>query len=120
MNTQFLNQTNPWTSQKMTKANQPVKSPRIIDASALSICNDPPPVARTIPEGKYTAIFNSLQFDQRLKCPTGSAGKIGQQLRKHLEKKKAIAKVTSTENYGDGMGGVWMLRVEAPKKLKAA
>lgn len=101
----------------MSKANRPIKPAEPTDISALSICNDPPPAARQNPEGKYTQIFDQLKLNQRLKCPSGSAGRIGQQLRKYLEKKGIAGNVKTTESYGDGHGGVWIIK---KAMLKAA
>lgn len=109
MQTQFANRINPWTSEKMNKNNTPRKAAKHTDLSDLAICNDPPPMARTVPEGKYSPIFRKLPPGQRLKCPTGTAGRIGQSLRKWMEKNKVPGTVTSTENYGDGAGGVWLI-----------
>lgn len=119
MNTAFANKINPWTQQKMTKTNKPYRAPQITDVSELSICNDPPPVARTHPEGKYSALFAKLPAGKRLKCPTGKAGPIGQQLRKWMQKNGVPGSVKSTEKYGDGAGGVWLMApVEAAKPVR--
>lgn len=117
MQTKFADNKNPWTNKKMSKANRPIKPAEPTDISALSICNDPPPAARQNPEGKYTQIFDQLKPNQRLKCPSGSAGRIGQQLRKYLEKKGIAGNVKTTESYGDGHGGVWIIK---KAMLKAA
>lgn len=93
----------------MTKANKPYKPAVPVDVADLTICNDPPPQARTNPDGKYSALFDSLPAEKRLKCPTGTASRIGQGLRKWMEKNKVPGTVKSTENYGDGAGGVWMI-----------
>lgn len=94
----------------MTKANKPYAAAMLIDISKLSICDDAPPAARTNPDGKYSAIFAKLTYEKRLKCPTGTASRIGQGLRKWMEKNNVQGMVKSTENYGDGMGGVWMMK----------
>lgn len=96
----------------MTKSNKPYKAAAPVDISDLKICNDPPPVARTNPDGKYSTLFAVLPAGKRLKCPTGSAGRIGQALRKWMEKNKVPGSVKSTENYGDGAGGVWLMAPE--------
>lgn len=119
MHTKFANSTNPWTQQKMTKTNKPYRAPQITDVSELSICNDPPPEARANPEGKYSTLFAKLPAGKRLKCPTGTANRIGQGLRKWMEKNKVPGTVKSTENYGDGAGGVWLMApVEAAKPVR--
>ena len=70
----------------MTKANQPVKAPSFTSLDDLSITDDAPPSARVQPGGKYSPIFAKLKPLKRLKCPTGAAGRIGQSLRKWMEK----------------------------------
>ena len=109
MHTKFALSTNPWTQQKMTKANQPVKAPSFTSPDDLSITDDAPPSARVQPGGKYSPIFAKLKPLKRLKCPTGAAGRIGQSLRKWMEKNSIAGTVKSTENYGDGAGGVWLI-----------
>lgn len=46
MNTRFANSVNPWTGEKMTKTNKPM---RLIDPSELEICNDPLPAPSHTP-----------------------------------------------------------------------
>ncbi len=93
----------------MTKANKPYKAAVLVDIADLIICDDPPPEARAQPGGKYSELFARLPAGQRLKCPTGAASRIGQQLRKWMQKNDVPGTVKSTENYGDGAGGVWMI-----------
>lgn len=109
MHTKFALSTNPWTQQKMTKANTPHKKPTYTSLDDLSITDDAPPSARVQPGGKYSPIFAKLQPLKRLKCPTGAAGRIGQQLRKWMEKNSVPGSVKITEHYGDGAGGVWLI-----------
>ena len=116
MATQFVNRQNPWTGEKMTKTNKPQ---RIIDPNDLEICNDPLPVARSAPEGKYTAKFSQMKYGQSLKCPPGSAPKIATALKKWMETHKKPGTVRSALRYAeDGTGRVWLLEPE--KKLKVA
>ena len=93
----------------MTKANTPYKKPTYTSLDDLSITDDAPPVARVQPGGKYSPIFAKLHPNKRLKCPTGAAGRLGQSLRKWMEKNSIAGTVKSTENYGDGAGGVWLI-----------
>ena len=107
MQTQFVNRTNPWTRQKMTKQNTPMTSLSLAD---LSIRSDPLPTTRHQPEGKYTAIFSKLKPGQCIKCPTGTASRLGQALRKWIEANKLGHRVSATETYeADGQGRVWLL-----------
>jgi hypothetical protein len=116
MATKFVKSTNPWTGEKMTKANKPQK---IIDPAELVICNDPLPAARSAPQGKYTARFLQLEYGQALKCPPGTASAIAAALRKWLEDRKKPGTVRYVSNYAeDGTGRVWLFEPE--KMLKAA
>ncbi len=110
MQTQFFNKTNPWTQQKMTKANKPAMSLQLSD---LSISSDPLPTRRANPAGKYTEIFSKLKPGQCIKCPKGTAGRLGQALRKWIDQNNTGQRVSSTENYpADGAGRVWLLNAE--------
>ena len=114
--TRFADRKNPWTGEKMTKTNKPM---RLIDPSELEICNDPLPATRSAPEGKYTPIFSKLKYGQSLKCPQGAAPKIATALKKWLEVNKKPGTVRSALRYAeDGTGRVWLLEPE--KKLKVA
>lgn len=113
MKTQFFKQ-NPWTKQKMTKENT---AAQIIQASDLSIGNDPLPTGRAQPEGKYTAIFAKLKPGQCIICPTGSANSIGQALRKWADANRPNHRVSATQAYpSDGLGRVWLLSTEKSGK----
>ena len=116
MATKFANLKNPWTGELMSKNNTPQQ---IIDPSALDICNDQLPLARSAPEGKYTAVFSKLKYGQSLKCPPGAAPKIATALKKWMEVHKKPGTVRSALRYAeDGTGRVWLLEPE--KKLKVA
>jgi hypothetical protein len=114
--TRFAKNKNPWTGEKMTKTNKPMKA---IDPSAVSICDDPIPTSRYTPEGKYTPLFSKLEYGKALKCPPGTASAIAAALRKWLEDRKKPGTVRYQANYSeDGTGRVWLLEPE--KKLKVA
>jgi hypothetical protein len=109
MATKFAKNTNPWTGER------PVKLQKIIDPTTLEICNDPLPIARSTPEGKYTGLFSKLKHGQALKCPPGAAPKIATALKKWLEVNNKPGTVRSALRYGeDGTGRVWLLEPENP------
>lgn len=94
----------------MTKANKPMQSLQLSD---LSIGSDPLPTCRAKPGGKYSELFLKLQPGQCIKCPTGTASRLGQALRKWIETHKPGHRVSSTEAYpADGIGRVWLLAPE--------
>ena len=100
----------------MTKTNRTMKA---IDPSAVTICDDPVPAVRNSPQGKYTALFNKLEYGKALKCPPGTASAIAAALRKWIEDRKKPGTVRYVANYAaDGTGRVWLLEPE--KQLKVA
>lgn len=91
----------------MSKSNKPMAN---IDPNELQISSDPLPTRRVTAGGKYTALFSKLKPGQCIKCPTGTAGRLGQALRKWIESNKSGFGVSVTERYEtDGLGRVWLL-----------
>ena len=81
-----------------------------IDLSTLYITDEPFVEGRAAQVSKYETIFSKLPKNQRLVCPSGKAGRIGQSLRDWLEKRGHEAPVVrSKERCDDGKGGVWWL-----------
>jgi hypothetical protein len=84
-----------------------------IDLSTLYITDEPFVEGRSAQVSKYETIFSKLPKNQRLVCPSGKAGRIGQSLRDWLEKRgHEAAVVRSKERCDDGKGGVWWLEGE--------
>lgn len=94
--------------------------PQPFDLSKCEITSDPLPVSRTLPDGKYKAVFESLKPGQCVKVPPDQVSRIANAMRKHIGQfsDKTRFVVRSIKNYGDGMGRVWL--IELPKKLKVA
>lgn len=70
---------------------------------------DEPYQGRYMPS-KYDDIFDRLRPNQRIKCQSGQAQKIGNALKKHLKKRLIEGLVVRhIERCHDGHGGIWML-----------
>ena len=123
--TRFANGINPFTglsvdtpAKPMTTRIRPKPSTPTVDLAVLSICDDPIPEHRKLPEGKYGALLFKLKPGQCIKCPSSDVNRLANAIKKHVERKHPTCMVRSMQDYGDGMGRVWML--PRPEKLKPA
>ena len=86
-----------------------------IDVSKFFITDEPYEENRRYYGSKYDAIFAKLKQNQRLAVPEGTAARVGQGLRKWLEKMGHHRPIVrSKEVCKDGMGGVWWLEGQRP------
>ena len=86
-----------------------------IDVSTFFITDEPYEENRRYYGSKYDAIFAKLKHNQRLAVPEGTAARVGQGLRKWLEKMGHHRPIVrSKEVCKDGMGGVWWLEGQRP------
>jgi hypothetical protein len=122
--TRFANGINPFTGQ-IVAAPKPMSTRKTdrpnnghVDLDALTICDDPMPEYRALPAGKYDALLSKLKPGQCIKCPTSDVNRLSNAIKKHVERKHPTCMVRSMQDYGDGMGRVWML--PRPEKLKPA
>lgn len=114
--TSFATRTNPFTGQPAIQHHDKTRMPNIpVNLELLTICNDPIPTHRAQTEGKYDALLKSLKPGQCIKCPTTDVERIGNAIRKHIERHHPTCMLRSMRDYGDGMGRVWML--PRPEKL---
>ena len=92
-----------------------------IDVSTFFITDEPYEENRRYYGSKYDAIFAKLKHNQRLAVPEGTAARVGQSLRKWLEKMGHTRPIVrSKEVCKDGMGGVWWLEGQRPVKTADA
>ena len=103
-------------------ATKPEKKATVyVDPDQLVIADDPIPAGRSLPKGKYDAIFEALKFGQCIRCKVGEASKIGHALDKWLERHGKRGIVKTMMQYDDTSGRVWLLPKPAREpKLKAA
>ena len=88
-----------------------------IDVSTFFITDEPYEENSRYYGSKYDAIFAKLKHNQRLAVPEGTAARVGQGLRKWLEKMGHHRPIVrSKEVCKDGMGGVWWLEGQRPVK----
>lgn len=111
--TTFVNNRHPITGAIMHPKAQP------LDIDKLTICNDPLPVHRARPGGKYDELLKNIKVGQCIKCAPDDIGTISSALRKWIDQHNIKATTRSMKNYGDGMGRVWMVALPA-KALKVA
>lgn len=85
--TSFATRTNPFTGQPAIQHHDKTRMPNIpVNLELLTICNDPIPTHRAQTEGKYDALLKSLKPGQCIKCPTTDVERIGNAIRKHIER----------------------------------
>lgn len=113
----FIGQTVAAPEKAMTTRIRPKPATPTVDLGGLSICDDPIPEHRALPEGKYDALLSKLKPGQAIKCPSADVNRLANAIKKHVEKRYPDCMVRTMRNYGDGMGRVWML--PKPGKLKA-
>lgn len=83
----------------------------VIDPSSLSIVDEPYEDGRSIVKSKYDGVFGSLNPNQRLACPAGTASRIGAQLKKWLSARgEKDPVVRAKERCKDDRGGVWWIK----------
>ena len=88
-----------------------------IDVRTFFITDEPYEENRRYYGSKYDSIFAKLKHNQRLAVPEGTAARVGQGLRKWLEKMGHHRPIVrSKEVCKDGMGGVWWLEGQRPVK----
>ena len=91
-----------------------------IDVRKFFITDEPYEENRRYYNSKYDSIFAKLKHNQRLAVPEGTAARVGQGLRKWLEKMGhhhpiVRSKEVCKDGMG-GMGGVWWLEGQRPVK----
>lgn len=93
--------------------------PQPFDLAKCEIADDPLPTGRITTDGKYKAVFESLQPGQCVKVPPDQVNRIANAMRKHIGQFSDNTRYAtrSVKNYGDGLGRVWL--IELPKKLKS-
>ena len=96
MKTKFVNGVNPFTGKK--------------EAEELSVCNDPIPESRAKQEGKYEHLLSKMKPGQAIKCPPNAVGRIANAAKKYAKTHHPGCIVRSTQDYGDGMGRVWIIK----------
>lgn len=123
--TTFVGGINPFTGQPvaapekaMTTRIRPKPATPTVDLGGLSICDDPIPEHRASPEGKYDALLSKLKPGQCIKCPSSDVNRLANAIKKHVERKHPTCMVRSMQDYGDGLGRVWMLPRPEPKAAK--
>ena len=57
------------------------------------------------------------EIAQCIKCPSSDVNRLANAIKKHVERKHPTCMVRSMQDYGDGLGRVWML--PRPEKVKA-
>lgn len=107
--TTFAGSRNPFSGAYMPT--KPLR--RHADPETLKICDDPIPGYRAKPKGKYEEVFSQLKVGQCIKCQPEETGKIAHALRTYIAAREISAAVKSINNYGDGMGRVWLVAAPA-------
>lgn len=103
----------PIVAKRKNRANQ------YIDTDMLQISDDEFTGRRSVPEGKYDAIFSKLKPGQCIKCESGESQTITNAMRKWLSNRKLtnLYEVRSMRKYGtDQRGRVWLLEKEQLRK----
>lgn len=96
-----------------------------LDIDQLQVCDDPLPVARSMPNAKYGPLFAGMKPGQAIKCKPEDVMRVGHALRKWIALNNLPLIMRAQARYhSDGQGRVWMLNAPAQKpeavKLKRA
>lgn len=89
-----------------------------VDVGKLRIVDEPYSDGRAVIRSKYDDFFGNLKPNQRIVCPSGKAGGLGNSLRNWLIRRGHKNPVIRTrERCQDGDGGVWW--ISEPKTVWA-